>query len=99
VAYLAVGYLDSRIWRGHLETPAPGQITVEYDGSAWEFTAGERRYTVDGAAADLASAPILEAEVFYLPLEAVTLITGWSAGYSPADEAVYLNAPDPDEDG
>lgn len=99
VAYLAVDYLDSRIWRGHLETPAPGQITVEYDGSAWEFTAGERRYTVDGAAADLASAPILEAEVFYLPLEAVTLITGWSAGYSPADEAVYLNAPDPDEDG
>lgn len=98
VAYLAVDYLDSRIWRGHLERRAPGQITIEYEGSSWEFAAGERRYTVDGAAANLASAPILEAEVFYLPLEAVTLITGWSAEYSETDDAVYLNAPDPDED-
>jgi len=52
---------------------------------------------VDGAGATLASAPILEAEVLYQPLEAVELITGWSAQYSHSNDAVYLNAPDSEE--
>ncbi|NLO05165.1 MAG: hypothetical protein GX131_04975 [candidate division WS1 bacterium] len=94
-AYLAVNYLDSRIWQGSVEPTAADQMTVEYDGSTWEFAAGERGYRADGAEARLGSAPLFEAEVFYLPLEAVELITGWDAEYSRADDAVHLNSPAP----
>jgi len=98
VAHLAVNYLDSRIWRASVHRTAPAQVTIEYNGSTWEFTAGQRQYLVDGGGATLTSPPLLEAEVLYLPLEAVELITGWSAEYSQTDDAVYLNSPDPEEE-
>ncbi|MGI5819977.1 MAG: hypothetical protein ACOX9R_17980 [Armatimonadota bacterium] len=93
VAHLAVNYLESSIWQGSVERTAADQMTVEYDGSTWKFTAGERGYRIDEEEARLRWVPLLEAEVFYLPLEAIELITGWSAEYSRADDAVYINSP------
>ncbi|MGD9495572.1 MAG: hypothetical protein AB7Y46_04580 [Armatimonadota bacterium] len=97
VAYVAANYLDSRIWRARIERPVPDQLAIEYEGSTWQFTAGAREYLVDGAAGDLTSAPLLEAEVLYLPLEAVELVTGWTGEYSETEDAVYLNSPDPED--
>jgi len=76
VPYIYVGYLESRLWQGEVQT-AGNTASITYKDKEWRVTADSRTAMQGETATEFSHPPLVIQEYLYLPAEMIEAITGW----------------------